>query len=240
MSQVQQSTSCDSTDRRIELVQVGRLTPCRNNARTHSKKQIQKIADSIKRFGFVNPVLIDDAGAIIAGHGRVEAAKLLGLAAIPCLRISHLSDAEKRAFILADNRLAELAGWDREILAIELQALVDIDEAEVEITGFATPEIDVVLSDAAEAQGEPSGLDEDIPTAPTKGAAVSRVGDLWELGAHRLLCGNALDVAAYDVLMAGEQAEWRSPILPTTSLSTATSRGSAASAIANSLWRPVR
>jgi DNA modification methylase len=192
---------------RIEIVQVNRLTAYKGNARTHSKKQIRKIADSIKRFGFINPALIDDAGEIIAGHGRVEAAKLLGITAIPCLRISNLSDAEKRAYILADNRLAELAGWDREILAIELQALVDIGEVEVEITGFATPEIDVVLSDAAEAQGEPSGRDDEVPDAPAEGAAVSQAGDLWALGVHRLLCGDALDVAAYTTLMAGEQAE---------------------------------
>jgi hypothetical protein len=108
---------------RIEIVQVDRLTAYKGDARTHSRKEIRKIADSIERFGFVNPALIDDAGEIIAGHGRVEAAKLLGITAIPCLRISHLSDAEKRAYILADNRLAELAGWDREILAIELPAL---------------------------------------------------------------------------------------------------------------------
>ena len=98
---------------RVEIVPINNLAAYQGNARTHSRKQVRKIADSIKRFGFVNPVLIDDAGGIIAGHGRVEAAKLLDIAAIPCLRVSHLSAAEKRAYILADNRLAELAGWDR-------------------------------------------------------------------------------------------------------------------------------
>jgi DNA modification methylase len=203
----QHGAAAPAAAQRIEIVPVNRLTAYKGNARTHSKKQIQKIANSIKRFGFVNPALIDDAGEIIAGHGRVEAAKLLGITAIPCLRVSHLSDAEKRAYILADNRLAELAGWDREILAIELQALVDIGEVEVEITGFATPEIDVVLSDAAEAQREPCSPDDEVPDAPAEGAAVSQAGDLWALGAHRLLCGDALDVAAYTTLMAGEQAE---------------------------------
>jgi DNA modification methylase len=192
---------------RVEIVPVNKLVPYQGNARTHSKKQVRQIADSIKRFGFVNPVLIDDAGGIIAGHGRVEAAKLLDITAIPCLRVSHLSVSEKRAYILADNRLAELAGWDREILAVELQALVDIDEVEVEITGFATPEIDVALSDATEAQREPSGPDDEIPDAPADGIAISRIGDLWGLGHHRLLCGDALDVGSYDTLMAGEQAE---------------------------------
>jgi ParB-like chromosome segregation protein Spo0J len=190
---------------RIEIVPVNRLTAYKGNARKHSRKQIRKIADSIKRFGFNNPALIDDADVIIAGHGRVEAAKQLGITAVPCLRISHLSDAEKRAYVLADNRLAELAGWDREILAIELQALVEIGEVDVEITGFATPEIDVVLSDAAEAQGEPSGPDDEVPDVPPH--AVSQAGDLWALGAHRLLCGDARDVASYTSLMASEQAE---------------------------------
>jgi len=102
---------------------------------TDTFKQIRQIADSVARFGFCNPILIDDADRIIAGHGRVQAAKVLGLTAVPALRLSHLSDAEKRAYVLADNRLAELAGWDKEILAIELQGLIDLD-FEVELTGF--------------------------------------------------------------------------------------------------------
>ena len=109
------------TDCRIEMVPVTRLVASKRNARTHSKKQIRQIADSIKRFGFNNPVLVDDGGTIIAGHGRVEAAKLLGMDDVPTLRLSHLSATEQRAYVLADNRLAEKAGWDREILAVELR-----------------------------------------------------------------------------------------------------------------------
>jgi DNA modification methylase len=194
------------TDRRIEITPTSRLTPYRNNARTHSKKQIRQIADSIRRFGFTNPVLIDDSGQVIAGHGRVEAAKLLGLMAVPAIRISHLSDAEKRAYILADNRLAEKAGWNKEILAVELQALIDLD-FEVELTGFEASYVDMVLDDAVEANGEPPGPEDAIPDPPVTGAAVSRSGDVWALGPHRLLCGNALDSASYRVLMAGELAE---------------------------------
>jgi DNA modification methylase len=193
-------------DRRIEITPTNRLTPYRNNARTHSKKQIRQIGDSIRRFGFTNPVLIDDCGQIIAGHGRVEAAKLLGLAAVPAIKVSHLSDTEKRAYILADNRLAEKAGWDREILAIELQALIDLD-FEVELIGFEAPYIDMVLDDAAEANSEPPGPEDALPDVPLIGAAVSRLGDVWVLGHHRLLCGNALDPASYETLMAGELAE---------------------------------
>jgi hypothetical protein len=193
-------------DRRVETVPVSRLIAYKGNARTHSRKQIRQIADSIKRFGFLNPVLVDDANKIIAGHGRVEAAKLLGLAAVPALRVSHLTDAEKRAYVLADNRLAELAGWDREILAIELQGLVDIG-FEVEVTGFLIPQIDLVLDQAAEAKDQPPGPEDEIPDAPAASACVSRAGDLWTLGDHRLLCGNALDAASYETLMAGARAE---------------------------------
>jgi DNA modification methylase len=206
MPPITQSAISQTADHRIELLPVGQLTPYRNNARIHSKKQIRLIADSIQRFGFVNPVLIDDADEIIAGHGRVEAAKLLGLAAVPALRISHLSEAEKRAYILADNRLAELAGWDRDILAIELQALVDVG-FEAEVTGFSIPQIDVVLEDAAEARGGRPGREDEVPDAPAEGSCVSRAGDLWVLGDHRLLCGNALDAADYQTVMAGDRAE---------------------------------
>jgi DNA modification methylase len=193
-------------ERRVEIIEVSRLTAYKGNARTHSKKQIQQIADSIGRFGFLNPILIDDAGQIIAGHGRAEAAKLLGITAVPAVRISHLSEAEKRAYILADNRLAEKAGWDREILAIEMQGLIDLD-FEVELTGFSTADVDIVLDDAAEAQGGPPAPEDKVPDAPAAAAAVSRPGDLWVLGSHHLLCGNALDAVAYQTLMAGEVAE---------------------------------
>src|SRR6266571_4557107 len=122
---------------RIEYMSVHALRPYAGNARTHSRKQIRQIANSIERFGFCNPVLIDDDKQIIAGHGRVQAAKLLGIEEVPTVRLSHLTEADKRAYVLADNRLAEKAGWDREILAIELQALIDLD-IKVELTGFET------------------------------------------------------------------------------------------------------
>jgi len=133
--------------RAIELMPVDKLLPYPGNARKHSRKQIQQVAKSIDRFGFTNPVLIDDDGQIIAGHGRVEAAKLLGMQSVPTLRLFHLSAADKRAYIIADNRLAEKAGWDRELLAIELQALIDID-FDIELTGFETSAVDIILEDA--------------------------------------------------------------------------------------------
>lgn len=142
--------------RQDEMMPVAQLTPSKANPRTHSKKQVRQIAESIERFGFTNPVLIDDGGGIIAGHGRVAAAKLLGMVEVPVRRLNHLSPADRRAYIIADNRLAELAGWDPEILASELQALIELD-FEVELTGFATGEIDIILGDADEARREAAG-----------------------------------------------------------------------------------
>jgi ParB-like chromosome segregation protein Spo0J len=194
------------TDSRIELVPVNRLTPYKGNARTHSRKQVRQIADSIKRFGFTNPVLIDEGGGIIAGHGRVEAARLLGLTGVPTLRLSHLSETEKRAYILADNRLAEKAGWDREILAIELQGLINLD-FDVELTGFDMGEIDIILDDADEAKREAAGPEDEVPD-PLPGPAVGQRGDVWVLGRHRLVCGDALDDAVYELLLDGEKAKF--------------------------------
>jgi len=191
----------------LERIPIGSLKPYPRNARTHSKKQIQQIASSIRRFGFTNPVLIDDDLSIIAGHGRVAAAKLLEMTEVPCLRLSHLSAAEKRAYILADNRLAEEAGWDREILAIELRALIEL-EFEMDLIGFEVAEIDLILDEAAEASTEgETGPEDAIPSMPDPAAAVTRPGDLWRLGRHLLLCGDARDSAAYRTLMGNQQAD---------------------------------
>src|SRR3954454_18355702 len=142
----------------VQQMAVASLRPYPGNARTHSKKQIRQISRSIERFGFTNPVLISDDNEIIAGHGRVEAAKLLGIDAVPTLRLSHLDATQRRAYVIADNKLALNAGWDHEVLAIELQALVDL-EFDIELTGFSLAEVDLVLDDAREsspsAGGEP-------------------------------------------------------------------------------------
>ena len=163
---------------------VTELKPYPRNARTHSRKQVKQIAAAIKEFGFTNPVLIDEHDQIIAGHGRVAAARLLDLLQVPTLQLSHLSPTQKRAYILADNRLAEKAGWDKEILAVELQGLLD-DGFEVILTGFEVPDVDVVLDAAADAKSDRLGDD----LIPDVASAVSRAGDFWRLGAHRLLCG---------------------------------------------------
>ena len=153
---------------------ISRLRPYRRNARTHSKKQIRQIADSIQKFGFTNPVLISDDDEIIAGHGRVEAAKLLGMQSVPTLRLSHLDAAQRRAYVIADNKLALNAGWDRDLLAIELQALIDLD-FDVEITGFSLAEVDLLLDEARESSPQPAGGAEDeVPSLTDPVSAVSR------------------------------------------------------------------
>ena len=180
---------------------IADLKPYPRNARTHKRKQIKQIAAAIEAFGFTNPVLIDETSQIIAGHGRVAAAKLLGFAKVPTVQIAHLSAAQKRAYILADNRLAEKAGWDQEILAVELQALLD-DKFEVVLTGFDIPEIDVILDRVTEAKSDRNEDDVIPATEP----AVSQCGDLWRLGNHRLLCGNALNDSSYTELLEGSKA----------------------------------
>lgn len=166
------------------------------NARIHSPKQIRQIARSIAAFGMNVPILIDEAGKVIAGHGRLLACQELGLPSVPTICLSHLSEAEKRAFALAENRLVENGGWDEKKLAEAFQALtlLDLDFA-LDVTGFEVEEIDLCLQkDNGEQHG--TELDDVLPVSP--GPAVSRRGDLWLLGDHRLLCGDALDAANYD------------------------------------------
>lgn len=175
-----------------DLCAVDRLKPYDNNARTHSKKQIDQIAKSIERFGFTNPVLVADDDTIVAGHGRVQAAKRLGMKEVPIRRLSHLMPDEVRAYVLADNRLAENAGWDANLLAIELQGLIDID-FDLELTGFDTTEIDIILD--GEQEKGPVAADACLDYLPetNNGPAISQIGHIWQLGPHRLICGDATD-----------------------------------------------
>lgn len=173
------------------------------NARTHSEQQINQIADSIRVFGWTNPILIDGSGRIIAGHGRVAAAKRLGLIEVPTIRLADLSPVQLRAYALADNRLAELAGWDRNLLALELGELMTVDlEFDIEVTGFEMPEIDVLLEEAAT-------LDpvDDLPEIDPAKPVISRTGDLWRLGTHRLICGDSLNTSTYVQLLKGKLAD---------------------------------
>ena len=181
------------------------LRPYPGNAKVHTKAQVRKIARSIERFGFANPVLISDDGEIIAGHGRVEAAKQLGLEQIPTVRLSSLTPADRIAYNLADNRLGELARYDRDLLAVQLDELTSLGFDEIEITGFSLGDIDIRLDEAAEKRGQHDAPEDKVPQ-PRK-TIVSRQGDLWLLGPHRLLCGDA--TVADDVirLLDGQQAD---------------------------------
>lgn len=181
---------------------IGALSPNSHNARTHSKHQIRQIAASIQAFGFTNPVLIDSRGTIIAGHGRVEAAKLLNIDQVPTVRLEGLTEEQIRAYVIADNRLAEKAGWEKEILAIELQHLITIDETfDVTVTGFEIPEIDLILQEANVEQDK-----DDVVDIDEAAQSVTQAGDLWLLGKHRILCGNALADASFKTLMVNRRA----------------------------------
>jgi DNA modification methylase len=185
----------------IEHVSPRKLSPYSRNARQHSKKQIEQVAESIKRFGFTAPVLIDEDDAILAGHARIEAAKLLKLRAVPCRRLLNLSAVLKRAYILADNKLTLNATWDEGLLAGELQGLV-ADGFDVSLAGFSFPEIDSLIESLV--PEEPGAPEDDV--LPASVAARCKPGDLFALGPHRLICGNALDRAIVKALMGGEVA----------------------------------
>jgi ParB/Sulfiredoxin domain len=183
-----------------QLIAIDALKPSARNGRTHSKKQIRQIADSIVAFGFVSPILVDESGVIVAGHGRHAAARLLELKQVPGIELRGLSEAKRRALAIADNKIAENAGWDRELLALELPELAEIlleDGLDISITGFAPVEIDQITADT---------VDSDWTTA----APVSESGDLWELGGHRLLCGDARNADHLTRLMGELAPRWRS------------------------------
>ena len=172
----------------IEYQPVSSLKPRTTNPRTHSKKQIGQIASAIRRFGFTNPVLVDDANGIVAGHGRIEAAKTVGLDQVPTVRLSAMSEADIRAYVIADNRLAENAGWDRELLGLELRYLTDLDvHFDVTLTGFELPEIDLLIGELSLAgDNDPA----EAAVGVSAGPLVTRPGDIWRIGSHRLICGD--------------------------------------------------
>jgi len=175
------------------------------NARTHSKKQVAQIVASIEEFGFTNPILIDETNEIIAGHGRLAAARELNMASVPCIVLDGLTQLQKRALMLADNKLAMNADWDLELLAEELRQLSVPDlPFDIGVTGFETPEIDSLLSPHEPGRADP--LDA-VAAIDRSGPAVSTLGDRWLLGAHVLVCGSALDPLAYEELMRGAMAD---------------------------------
>lgn len=186
---------------KIEQIQTDKLIPYARNSRTHSDEQVAQIMASIKEFGFTNPVLIDEDGQIIAGHGRTVAAQRLQMKAVPCIRLSHLTPAQKKAYVIADNKLALNAGWDNEMLKIELGELKE-EDFDLSLTGFDDDELNALLAQAVE-----EGLtDEDaVPEAPEE--PKTKLGDIYQLGRHRLMCGDSTSIDAVEKLMDGQKAD---------------------------------
>ena len=185
----------------IEYVEVEKLIPYARNSRTHSDEQVAQICGSIKEFGFTNPVLIDGEGVIIAGHGRTIAAQRLNMKEVPCLRLDYLTEAQKKAYVIADNKLALNAGWDDEMLALELGDLKELD-FDLSLTGFDDDELNKLLVEAVN-----EGLVDEDEAPPPPEEPVSRLGDIWQLGSHRVMCGDSTSIDAVDKLMEGQKAD---------------------------------
>jgi DNA modification methylase len=187
---------------RIENVPIGMLIPYANNARTHSEDQVNQIAASMREFGFTNPVLIDSSNGVIAGHGRLKAAAKLGMTAVPCIRFGHLSKTQIKALVLADNRIALNAGWDEDLLRIELAAL-QTDGFDLDLIGFDPEELAALLDDEQDREGLAD--EDDLPEIPED--PISKPGDVWILGDHKVVCGDSTDAQTYDQLLEGEQID---------------------------------
>ena len=183
-----------------KLIPTADLIPYARNSRTHSEAQVTKIASSIKEFGFINPVVTDGKNGIVAGHGRVLAANKLGLKEVPCVEASHLTEAQKRAYVIADNRMALDAGWDIDLLKVELGDLQGMD-FDLSLTGFDPGELENFLAEKTEGLTDEDAVP-DVPAVP-----VTALGDVWVMGKHRLMCGDSTSVDAVDKLMAGRKAD---------------------------------
>lgn len=190
------------TTTKMELVSVDKLVPYVNNARTHNEEQVTKLRSSLREFGFINPVIIDKDFGVIAGHGRLLAAKAEGIDEVPCVFVDYLTEAQKKAYILADNRMAMDAGWDEELLKIEIEAL-QAEAFDVGLTGFDEQEISDLFADESETGAEDD--DFDLSDALEKAAFVER-GDIWTVGRHRLMCGDAISAEDVAALMDGRKA----------------------------------
>ena len=191
-----------TTTTEFQLVDINKLVPYANNARTHNKEQILKLRSSLREFGFVNPVIIDREYNVLAGHGRIMAAKEEGIAEVPCVYADHLTEAQKKAYILADNRMALDAGWDDELLSVEMQELQELG-FDLSMTGFDEKELTDLLG--ADADGEAKEDDFDLSAALEKAAFVQR-GDIWTVGRHKLMCGDATSAEDVSALMGDTKA----------------------------------
>lgn len=187
----------------IEQLKTDDLLSYARNSRTHSEAQVDQIAASIKEFGFTNPVLIDAEGQIIAGHGRVMAARKLKLSEVPCIRLAHLTETQKKAYVIADNKLALNAGWDDELLALEIEDLKE-ENFDLSLLGFTQDELDDIADKIAE---EVEGLTDEDAVPETPEEPKTKPGDIYKLGNHRLMCGDSTSIDAVDKLMDGQKAD---------------------------------
>ena len=188
------------TTTEMQMVPIQKLVPYINNARTHSPEQINKLRASLREFGFINPVIIDRDFNVIAGHGRILAAKEEGIKEIPCVFVDHLTEAQRKAYVIADNRMAMDAGWDEELLRVEIEALQGMDFDPL-LTGFDEKELAALFDDGAEAKDDDFDVDEELEKP-----VFSKAGDVWTLGRHRLVCGDSTKAETYEVLMQGKKA----------------------------------
>lgn len=188
------------TTTEMQLVPIGKLVPYVNNARTHSPEQINKLRSSLREFGFINPVIIDRDFGVIAGHGRILAAKEEGIAEVPCVFADHLTEAQKKAYIIADNRMAMDAGWDEELLRVEIEAL-QAEAFDLSLTGFDEKELSDLFKDDTDVQEDDFDVDAELEK-PT----FSKSGDVWTLGRHRLVCGDSTKAETFETLMQGRKA----------------------------------
>jgi DNA modification methylase len=203
MTTAPQATGLVALAERIELWPIDGLRPYERNPRTHSEGQVDQIAASMVEFGWTNPVLVDEQGGILAGHGRLLAARKLGLAEVPVIRFEHLSEAQKRAYLIADNQLALQAGWSEELLAAELAWLRD-ESFDLDVVGFDATELERLLA-IADGETGSDGAEDEVPEPPEE--PVSKPGDLWVLGNHRLLCGDATVLADIERVLGGQLAD---------------------------------
>lgn len=188
------------TTTEMQLVDIHKLIPYVNNARTHNVQQINKLRSSLREFGFINPVIIDRDFNVIAGHGRIMAAKEEGINEVPCVFVDYLTEAQKKAYILADNRMAMDAGWDEELLKVEIEAL-QAEDFDLSLTGFDESELSGFFDTADDAKDDDFDVDAELEKPP-----VTKSGDLWLLGNHRLLCGDSTKAETYEMLMNGKKA----------------------------------
>ena len=188
------------TTTEMKMVPTEKLVPYVNNARTHSADQVKKLQSSLREFGFINPIIIDRDFSVIAGHGRLLAAKAEGITEVPCVFVDHLTDAQKKAYILADNRMAMDAGWDEELLRVEIEAL-QAEDFDVFLTGFDEAEISKLFDAETEVKEDEFDVEEELEKP-----SFTKQGDVWQLGRHRLICGDSTKAETYETLMNGAKA----------------------------------